>query len=52
VNVFPSQIEELIVGQPNLAPHYLLEVTREGMLDHLTVVVELDDNVPNVAPNA
>jgi phenylacetate-CoA ligase len=50
VNVFPSQIEELIVGQPNLAPHYLLEVTREGMLDRLTVVVELDGNVPNVAP--
>ena len=42
VNVFPSQIEELIVGQPHLAPHYMLEVSREGALDHLEVMVELD----------
>jgi len=40
VNVFPSQIEELIVGHPHLAPHYVLEVRREGSLDHLTVRVE------------
>jgi phenylacetate-CoA ligase len=50
VNVFPSQIEELIVGQSQLAPHYLLEVRRDGALDHLDVVVELDPQVPNVAP--
>jgi phenylacetate-CoA ligase len=40
VNVFPSQIEELILRQPGLAPHYLLELTKQGPLDHLTVVVE------------
>src|SRR5438067_936069 len=40
VNVFPSQIEELILKQPGLSPHYVLEVTKEGPLDHLTVVVE------------
>src|SRR5213075_822881 len=40
VNVFPSQIEELILKQPELSPHYLLELTKEGPLDHLTVVVE------------
>jgi phenylacetate-CoA ligase len=40
VNVFPSQIEELILGMPNLAPHYQLEVTREGHLDALGVQVE------------
>jgi phenylacetate-CoA ligase len=40
VNVFPSQIEELILRQPGLTPHYVLEVTRDGPLDHLTVVVE------------
>jgi len=41
VNVFPSQIEELILKQPELAPHYLLEVSKEGPLDHLTVLVEM-----------
>ena len=40
VNVFPSQIEELILKQPGLSPHYVLEVTKDGPLDHLTVVVE------------
>jgi phenylacetate-CoA ligase len=40
VNVFPSQIEELILAEPALAPHYLLELTREGRLDCLTVRVE------------
>lgn len=48
VNVFPSQIEELIVGQPHVAPHYILEVRREGTLDHLEVIVELDPQVANV----
>jgi len=40
VNVFPTQIEELITGQPQLSPHYLLEVRREGRLDTLDVIVE------------
>jgi phenylacetate-CoA ligase len=40
VNVFPSQIEELILRQAPLAPHYVLEVSREGTLDQLTVKVE------------
>jgi phenylacetate-CoA ligase len=42
VNVFPSQIEELILKQPGLAPHYVLELTKQGPMDHLTVVVEGD----------
>ncbi|MGQ0655747.1 MAG: phenylacetate--CoA ligase PaaK [Betaproteobacteria bacterium] len=42
VNVFPSQIEELILKLPGLSPHYVLEVTKEGPLDHLTVLVEGD----------
>jgi phenylacetate-CoA ligase len=49
VNVFPSQIEELIVGQQYLTPHYKLEVRREGALDHLEVVVERDQQAANVA---
>jgi phenylacetate-CoA ligase len=40
VNVFPSQIEELILKQPGLSPHYVLELTKDGPLDHLTVSVE------------
>ncbi len=47
VNVFPSQIEEQILRTPALAPHYQLELTREGYLDSLTVHVEslgADDN--------
>src|SRR5687767_5349701 len=40
VNVFPSQIEELILKQPGLAPHYLLEVSKDGPMDHLSVLVE------------
>jgi phenylacetate-CoA ligase len=50
VNVFPSQIEELIVGQVHLAPHYLLEVRRDGTLDRLDVQVELDPRAANVEP--
>ena len=40
VNVFPTQIEELILKQAALAPHYQLEITRPRNLDELTVLVE------------
>jgi phenylacetate-CoA ligase len=40
VNVFPTQIEELILKRVELAPHYLCILTREGPLDCLTVAVE------------
>src|SRR6266850_1711147 len=42
VNVFPTQIEELILKQPGLSPHYVLELSKQGPLDHLTIVVEGD----------
>jgi len=42
VNVFPSQIEELILKQ-GLSPHYVLELSKQGPLDHLAVVVETKD---------
>ncbi len=41
VNVFPSQIEELILKQPLLAAHYVCVLSKEGPLDTLTVRVEL-----------
>ncbi len=40
VNVFPSQIEEIILNERVFAPNYLLEVGQEGHLDTLTVQVE------------
>jgi phenylacetate-CoA ligase len=40
VNVFPSQIEAVLAGEPELAPHYVLEVTRPERLDELGVVIE------------
>jgi phenylacetate-CoA ligase len=41
VNVFPSQIEELILKQGELSPHYVLELSKDGALDHLAVLVEM-----------
>jgi phenylacetate-CoA ligase len=40
VNVFPTQIEELILGIPSFSAHYQLILTREGRLDDLEVQVE------------
>jgi phenylacetate-CoA ligase len=46
VNVYPSQIEALLVGFPGLAPHYQIVLTREGPMDAVTVEVELASAVP------
>lgn len=40
VNVFPSQVEAVLVGLPGIAPHYQLVVARVGALDTMTVEVE------------
>jgi phenylacetate-CoA ligase len=45
VNVFPTQIEELILKNPKLAPIYQLVVTRDGHLDKLDVIVEARTDV-------
>ena len=45
VNVFPSQIEELLLQQPSLAPHYQLILSREMHLDQLEVLVETREDV-------
>jgi phenylacetate-CoA ligase len=44
VNVFPSQIEELLLKEPLFAPQYQLIVTRESHLDDLEVRVEVREN--------
>ena len=40
VNVFPTQIEERVLQQAGLAPHYQLRISRDGNMDTLTVIVE------------
>ncbi|MFK8906875.1 phenylacetate--CoA ligase PaaK [Streptomyces sp. YS-3] len=40
VNLFPTQIEEIVLRTPGLAPHFQLRLTKEGRLDALTVRVE------------
>ncbi len=45
VNVFPTQVEELICKIPALAPHYELVVSRDGHMDNLAVRVEMHDDI-------
>jgi phenylacetate-CoA ligase len=40
VNVFPTQIEELLFKQPVLAPHYQIILTKEGPMDVMTLNLE------------
>jgi phenylacetate-CoA ligase len=40
VNVYPSQIEAVLLGRPGLAPHYQLVLERQGALDALRIEVE------------
>jgi len=43
VNVFPQQIEAILVDMEGISPHYEIEVTREDNLDHLEIKVEFSD---------
>jgi phenylacetate-CoA ligase len=45
VNVYPSQIEAVLVGLPGIAPHYQLVVERRGSLDQVAVDVEAQPGV-------
>jgi phenylacetate-CoA ligase len=45
VNVFPSQIESVLMDMDGVTPHYQLVVDREGSLDTLTVMVEVSDDL-------
>ncbi|MFF3933391.1 phenylacetate--CoA ligase PaaK [Streptomyces hirsutus] len=40
VNLFPTQIEEIVLRTPGVAPHFQLRLTREGRMDALTVRAE------------
>ena len=45
VNVFPSQIEEVLFNIEGVSPHYQIVVDREGALDTVTVLVEANANL-------
>jgi phenylacetate-CoA ligase len=45
VNVFPAQVEAVLLEIPELSPHYLLVVEREHNLDKLSLLVEVDEQV-------
>jgi phenylacetate-CoA ligase len=45
VNLFPTQIEELILATPPLSPHFQCILDRTGNLDSMTVVVERRESV-------
>jgi phenylacetate-CoA ligase len=45
VNVYPSQIEAVLVGRTMVSPHYQLVVERRGTLDHVTIEVEAEPGV-------
>jgi len=46
VNLFPTQIEEIILRTAGLAPHFQLVLSTRGRMDHLTVEVEARPDCP------
>jgi phenylacetate-CoA ligase len=52
VNLFPSQIEELILRCEGLAPHFVIEVTRPNRLDEISIVVEARPEIADDAQQA
>ncbi|KNC17848.1 phenylacetate--CoA ligase [Arthrobacter sp. RIT-PI-e] len=52
VNLFPSQIEELVLQVPELSPHFTLEITRPDRLDQMTIVIERREQVSIEAAEA
>ncbi|MEU4892759.1 phenylacetate--CoA ligase PaaK [Streptomyces sp. NPDC044780] len=40
VNVFPTQIEEIVLRTPDVTPHFQIQLSRKGRMDHMTVRVE------------
>jgi phenylacetate-CoA ligase len=45
VNVFPSQVEHVLMGIKGVEPHYQIEVSRDGNLDVMSVLVEVSDHI-------
>lgn len=51
VNVFPSQIETVLMSFKEIAPHYQLVLTRENFADHLEIKVELLEQYSSLLDN-
>ncbi len=49
VNLFPSQVEQLVLADARLAPQYLIELHRRGRLDAMTLHVEPRDTLQDTA---
>jgi len=45
VNVFPSQVEHVLMGIEGVEPHYQIVVEREGNLDSMSVEVEVSEGI-------
>jgi len=45
VNVFPSQIENVLMSVEGTEPHYQIVVDRKGALDEVTVMVEVSESI-------
>ncbi|HEY6011389.1 MAG TPA: AMP-binding protein, partial [Nitrospirota bacterium] len=45
VNVFPSQVESVLLRSKEVAPHYIIEVNRKGRMDEMNVRVEVTPEV-------
>lgn len=43
VNVFPSQVETVLLEMSEVEPHYIIIVDREGTLDMMTIMVEVQE---------
>src|SRR3954471_3024420 len=46
VNLFPTQIEEVVLRTPGLSPHFALELTTRGRMDHLACRIEARPDCP------
>jgi phenylacetate-CoA ligase len=46
VNVYPSQVEAVLVGQPGVGPHYQIVIERRGSLDDVRIDVEAEPELP------
>jgi phenylacetate-CoA ligase len=52
VNLFPTQIEEIVLGIAELSPHFVLELRQAGRMESLTVKIERRADVPTEAGDA
>jgi phenylacetate-CoA ligase len=52
VNLFPTQIEEIVLGIDELSPHFVLELRQAGRMESLTVKIERRADVPTEAGDA